>query len=362
VSATTAAENVRRQRLAFRPYALLVLVVVVLTSHPGFRDAAPLAVFAAGMAVVLRERAIAPAIAAMAAATVALALLEPSAAGPQIAGGAVVWLAVIRYGSPRGVAFAAVTMAALIAAVTVRDHAGVAVSILLFDTLMAVVAQFVRATRLNEQRMERLLEELGAAREELQAEAAVAVERGRIARELHDVLAHALSGAAIQLQGARVLAERAGAADEVRGAIDKASVLVREGLVSARDAVGALRGDALPGVSDLPALVEGSGTLAIEGERRSLEPDTELALYRAAQEAITNARKHAPGEAADLRLSFRDGETVLTVTNAAPADPVAAPGAGLGLQGMRERLELAGGHLAAGGTAEGFTVEAAVPA
>jgi len=360
VSATTAAENVRRQRLAFRPYGLLVLVVVVVTSHPDLRDAAPLAVFAAGMALVLRERAIGPATAAMGAAAVALAVLEPSTAGPQIAGGAVVWLAVIRYGSPRGVAFAAATMAALIVAVTVRDHAGVVVSILLFDTLMAVVAQFVRTTRLNEQRMEQLLGELEAAREEQLASAALA-ERGRIARELHDVLAHALSGAAIQLQGARVLADRAGAADEVRGAIDKASVLVREGLVSARDAVGALRGDALPGVSDLAALVEDSGTLAIEGERRTLAPDTELALYRAAQEALTNAARYATGAPVSVVLQYEPARVRLAIENASAETQLAGIGGGRGLAGIRERVEQIGGTMRAGPAEDGWRVEVEVP-
>jgi signal transduction histidine kinase len=186
--------------------------------------------------------------------------------------------------------------------------------------------------------------------------------RVRLARELHDVLAHTLGALAVQLEAADAVNEdgdRAQLAELLR----RSRSLVASGLEETAEAVRALRDEPVPVAERIAALVEGAGaSLHVEGAPRPLPPEAGLALYRAAQEAITNARKHAPGEAADLRLSFRDGETVLTVTNAAPADPVAAPGAGLGLQGMRERLELAGGHLAAGGTAEGFTVEAAVPA
>ena len=80
-----------------------------------------------------------------------------------------------------------------------------------------------------------------------QARAAAVAERGRIASELHDVLAHSLSGAAIQLQGARKLAEREEAAAELRAALDRASRLVRDGLADARQAVGALRGEVATG-------------------------------------------------------------------------------------------------------------------
>jgi signal transduction histidine kinase len=107
---------------------------------------------------------------------------------------------------------------------------------------------------------------------------------------------------------------------------------------------------------------EGDVPLRIEGTPRALRPDAGLALYRAAQEALTNARKHAPGARTEISLAFERGETVLRVANGAPPSPAeGAPGAGLGLQGMRERLELAGGSLRAGAVEDGFAVEAAVP-
>ena len=361
MSALTAAETVRRQRNAFRPYGVLVLAVVVVTSHPGALEAAPLVVFAVAMLLVLRERALAPSIVAMAVSAIALAVLEPATAGPQIAGGAAVWLAVIRYGAPRGVALAAATAAGLVLVVALRHHPALIVSILLLDTLMGVVAHFVRTTRLNEQRLEELLGELRAARDEQLASAALA-ERGRIARELHDVLAHSLSGAAIQLQGARVLAERSGTNDDVRAAIDEAGLLVREGLTSAREAVGALRGDAPPGIAELPALAGANGTFAVEGVARPLDAETGLALYRAAQEALTNAARYAAGAPVSTVLRYEPGRVRLTIANGAGEPRLTGVGGGRGLAGLRERVEQLGGALSAGPTDDGWRVAVEVPA
>lgn len=186
--------------------------------------------------------------------------------------------------------------------------------------------------------------------------------RVRLARELHDVLAHTLGALAVQLEAADAVNE-SGDRAQLAELLRRCRSLVASGLEETAEAVRALRDEPVPVAERIAALVESAGaSLRVEGTPRPLPPQAGLALYRAAQEAITNARKHAPGAPADLQLSFRDRETVLTVTNAAPLSPVAAPGAGLGLQGMRERLELAGGHLDAGGSAHGFTVEAAVPA
>lgn len=360
MSATTAAETVRRQRTAFQPYGLLVLAIVVLTSHPGPRDAAPLAVFAVAMLLILRERALAPAIVAMAVSAVTLAALEPSAAGPQIAGGAAVWLAVIRYGIPRGAALAAATAASLVVVVVVSHHAALAVSIVLLDTLMGVVAHFVRTTRQNEERLEQLLGELESARDEQLASAALA-ERSRIARELHDVLAHALSGAAIQLQGARVLAERATLTDDVRAAIDEASLLVREGLSSAREAVGALRGDGPPGIAELSTLAAGNGAFAVEGPARPITPDTALALYRTTQEALTNAKRYATGAPVSTVLCYGPESVRLTIANGRGEAGLAGVGGGRGLVGLRERVDELRGTMKAGPTEDGWCVAVEVP-
>ena len=124
----------------------------------------------------------------------------------------------------------------------------------LLCALLGLIAHFLKQARASQDRTELLLAELEDAREE-QTRAAAITERGRIASELHDVLAHSLSGAAIQLQGARKLAEREQASAAVRAAIDRAGELVKDGLANARQAVGALRGDELPGVAQLESLV-----------------------------------------------------------------------------------------------------------
>jgi len=108
----------------------------------------------------------------------------------------------------------------------------------------------MKQARDSQERTELLLAQLEDARDE-QARAAAVAERSRIAGELHDVLAHSLSGAAIQLQGARLLAEREHAERKIQSAIERASELVKDGLASARQAVGALRGDELPNVAQL---------------------------------------------------------------------------------------------------------------
>ena len=185
--------------------------------------------------------------------------------------------------------------------------------------------------------------------------------RVELARELHDVLAHTLGALAVQLEAAAAVTE-SGDRAQVDELLQRSRTLVASGLDETAEAVRALRDEPVPVAERIAALIEGTGiALHVEGTPRPLPPKPGLALYRAAQEAITNAGKHAPGAAVELCLAFRDGETVLTVRNDA-REPVAAPGAGLGLQGMRERVELAGGHVEAGGSASGFVVEAAVPA
>ena len=201
--------------------------------------------------------------------------------------------------------------------------------------------------------------------------AAALDERARIAREIHDVLAHALGGLAVQLEAAEMLlAERGdveGALERIRGSRRTA----REGLEEARRAVAALRSDAPPLPETLTGLVEshreqGSrGELVVEGAARELPPEVSLTLMRTVQEALTNARRHAPGSAVRVRLAYDPTSTSVTVTNdamaGAPAVPDAATAGGYGLTGMRERLELAGGRLVAGPSQDGWTVTAEIP-
>ena len=201
-----------------------------------------------------------------------------------------------------------------------------------------------------------------------QARSAALAERARIAREIHDVLAHALAALTVQLETADALLE-GGRAEQARASVVRAGKLAREGLAETKRAIGALRGDPLPLPELLDALATGyradlggTASVHVDGVPRDLNPDTALALYRTAQEAITNVRKHAPGAPLDVRLSYAPDTVDLTVVNgAAPAGTLAGTGGGYGLIGLRERAELAGGSCTAGPQDDGWRVDARIP-
>ena len=213
-----------------------------------------------------------------------------------------------------------------------------------------------------------------AASREAEARAAAAAERGRLSREMHDVLAHSLSALALQLETTRLLARSRGADPEVTQAIDRAHHLAASGLDEARRAIATERGDELPGPERIGALAdafaEQSGlpvAVEVHGEPRELAPEARLAFYRTAQEALTNVRRHAVAERVDVELNYLADSTVLIVEDhgidGSPA-PVAVglTGGGYGLTGMRERAELLGGELLAAPTTNGFRVELRLPA
>jgi signal transduction histidine kinase len=201
-------------------------------------------------------------------------------------------------------------------------------------------------------------------------EAAVGEERTRLAREIHDVLAHSLTALVVQLDSAKLIAAKQPA--DLPAALDTARHLAKAGLDEARRAVGALRGDDLPGPDLLPGLVSEfqsassiPARLDVEGQPRPLGSEARLALYRTAQEALTNIRKHSHPSSVAVRLAYAVGSVELLVEDRGspkPAGDLAATGGGYGLTGMRERAELAGGRLEAGPTAAGFQVRLWLPA
>jgi signal transduction histidine kinase len=237
-----------------------------------------------------------------------------------------------------------------------------------------LVARSARSASEAHEETRRLLIELEASRD-AEAEAAMLRERSRLARDMHDVLAHSLSGLMLQLEGARILSTQPDANGRLSPALDRAHHLARSGLEEARRAIAALRDDDPPGADRLEQLTADFERdsrvpvrLEIAGVPRRLDSDASLTLYRVAQEALTNSLKHARADRIELRLSYETSGTRLTVSDhgPTPANPAAAEaaaaGGGYGLTGMRERAELLGGRLEAAPTSDGFRVELWIPA
>ena len=230
------------------------------------------------------------------------------------------------------------------------------------------VSYAFRRLQREQARTSAALEELRAAREG-QLEAARAEERARLAREIHDVLAHTLSALAVQVEGAKLMLETH--PDEPRAiqSLERAHRLAQEGLQEVRRAVGALRGEDLPGPEALPDLVrtfQGDSGIAcrleVAGDPVRLGPEAGLAIYRTAQEALTNVRRHADASEVTLHLSYLgDAGAELVVEDRGRPRAAPAPG-GYGLTGIRERAELLGGSLEAGPVSGGFRVSLRVPA
>ncbi len=251
-----------------------------------------------------------------------------------------------------------------------------AASVLLSELgLIAIYAIALLTRRLSEgnRQAERLLVELERTRD-AELRAAALAERQRLAREMHDVLAHSLSGLALHLEGARLLATaEPGGGSRLGDVIERAHYQATSGLQEARWAIGMLRGEQLPGPERLETLVgefeRDSGgvraALTVTGSPRELSPGVRLALYRVAQEALTNVRKHASPRKVEVRLRYQPDGVGLEVEDVAATNgPGRAPRCsdGYGLTGMRERAELLGGTLSAGPTGRGFLVRLWVPA
>ncbi|HEY1853652.1 MAG TPA: sensor histidine kinase [Solirubrobacterales bacterium] len=238
-----------------------------------------------------------------------------------------------------------------------------------------LITRLARATEETSARERSLIEEEKrslAAR----TEAAALEERGRIAREMHDVLAHSLSALAVELEAARLLARRHQAVPELESALERAHQHATSGLDEARAAIETLRGDDLPGPERLAALADSFAAgwdveceVEVSGEPRLLSSEARLAIYRTAQEALTNVRKHAEPKRVDLRLDYGAEGTRLEVSDHGDRDcpngngngPLAGAGSGYGVSGMRERAELLGGRLEAGPTRDGYRVELWLP-
>jgi signal transduction histidine kinase len=271
-------------------------------------------------------------------------------------------------------AAAAITVAAAAACVL---HGGAAVA-----ALVALAAVWTELVRRRVARRQARAAALDASRRAFQStllEHTARGERARIARELHDVVAHHISMISVQAETARLAVPGmpAEGAERLLAIGDTA----RTALTEMRRLLGVLREDAgaeptrrpQPGLQQLLDLVDearasgaGAARLIVRGDVAALDPGLELAAYRIAQEALTNVRRHAPGAAVDVEIDYAPDALRLTVRDNGPGPGGHGPGghdpAGHGLLGMRERAAAAGGDLRTGpGPAGGFVVEATLP-
>ncbi len=204
-------------------------------------------------------------------------------------------------------------------------------------------------------------------------EKAASDERSRIAREVHDVIAHSMSVTMLHITAARMALERDKTTDAL-DALREAEQQGRRSMGDIRRTVGLLGPNAdateapMPTASDLPSLVRdftGAGvpvSLQIDGDVSSLPPAAGLSIYRITQESLTNVAKHAPGAKASVTLSVDEDTMHLVVQNARSNGSFKAPeGSGLGIRGMVERAAVLEGTLSAGPSPDGWSVELNAP-
>ncbi|WP_280274312.1 sensor histidine kinase [Nocardia wallacei] len=235
--------------------------------------------------------------------------------------------------------------------------------------ILVLLGLYRRQYRMRVRETEMLLEQTRRAQHE-HARAAALDERARIAREMHDVLAHSLGALTVQLEVAEGLLSEKGDVDGALARLRQSRRLAADGLAEAGSAVAALRSDVPPLPEAIHELVESYRrdhrlrvSCRVDGPARAVGPASTVSLLRAAREALTNAGKHAPGESVTLTLEFTYGRVRLTVRNplAATALSDRPNGGGYGLIGMRERIALVGGTLSAGPDGDGWLVTAEVP-
>ncbi len=231
-------------------------------------------------------------------------------------------------------------------------------------------ATFARASQDAHALAAALLREQEAA-QEARERAVVLGERSHLARELHDVLAHTLSGLSLQLAGAALLADRTGADPALTKQVGLAQATAREGLVNAQRAIEALRGEgALPGPENLDALIDGARragdiqiSYVVEGTAVPVSPEVGLTIYRAVQESLTNVTRHA-GRHPSVRVtaSWSSGAvSVEVVDSGGDGQPAGLPPSGWGLRGLADRCARVGGQLETGPCGSGWRVRLTVP-
>jgi signal transduction histidine kinase len=272
----------------------------------------------------------------------------------------------------------AAAAAAALAAANLVDALGapgnragnLALGLVVFSLVPWLVGQALRRERARTEELQELATQLAAEREQRTREA-VSAERGRIARELHDIVGHAISLIAVQADAAGKLLRRD--PSRAREPLETIQTTSRAALAEMRQLVGLLRDsneepplEPQPGIADLERLVDNARhagqpvTLELTGERRPLPATLDLAAYRIVQEGLTNVRKHAGSVRASVKIHYGENRLDVEVRNGGNA--AIASGRGHGLIGIRERVTLLGGELKSGPAENGgFVLQARLP-
>jgi signal transduction histidine kinase len=350
---------------ALVPLFAAAVIVVGGVVHSGDADPASLLVgAAAGGSLAFRRRAPGITLAVSGALTLVLLHLSPAAGATAVIAPAVALYSLALRGGPRDRAVAAV---AAVVAVVVADlvHGGdpTLLRTLGHVLLIAIPLLIADVHRTRHANLE-LLRQRSAEQERL-----------RIARDLHDVIAHTLTTINVQAATAAQLIDRDPA--HARSALETIEDASRDAIAELRAVLGVLRGGAdlgvplapAPGLDQLPELIARARAdgvpveVAVDGERpERLSDAVSLAAFRIVQESLTNARRHASGAAVHIRLAFDRDTLTVEVENAdAAVSAVNGTEPGVGIMGMRERAVTVGGTLEAGPVASGFRVLAQLP-
>jgi signal transduction histidine kinase len=273
--------------------------------------------------------------------------------------------AVVILASPVGGLLATVSASALLLAASALHRLDAVVLYLGFVAGGWLIGYLMRTQRL-------LLAQQIRAQQAL-AEHAAADERRRIAREIHDVIAHSLSVTLLHVTGARRALQQDRDVDDAVEALEEAERLGRQAMADIRRTVGLLDSGPMkiapePGIDDIAVLVadfERAGldvALRIDGPTRRVSGAVGLAMYRIAQESLANIAKHAPDSKSTVALSISPTSARLAVSNRLPAAVAAAQSSeGRGVRGMRQRIELLGGAIDVGPTDDEWSVRADIP-
>lgn len=274
------------------------------------------------------------------------------------AGGAAVALA-----PPRGLGLGALGPLAFLVASAARGTLPGRLAVVVIVALVGYMAGGTRRQAYERTRQATLVAMADERSAVAAREAALVAERNRLGRELHDVLAHTLGALSVQLSALDALVAAGADPSAVRAEVERSHRLVDEGLDEAHQAVRALRDNRRPLCEELADLCSRHrAAFAVTGSPAPVGAEASLALYRVAQEAMTNAAKHAPGSPVTVQATYDGDGVCLTVSNPLGANAPRPPRAGgFGLVGMRERILLVGGRCEAGPEGGSWRVRAQVP-